>query len=151
MTALIAGVAGGFLAVIIAIVAVFCFVRKIQKNSTPSHSPPNSRPTSQQEQTEMTVVSWDSDHALFFLQGRTGRAKVTQCDQDIHESIKNTHSTRSVVYFLPIISQVWYNDTVNQIKVTQFTGLPWEYTSLSTEGSQVHFGFFFFPSKTFFS
>ena len=57
MTALIGGVAGGFLALLIAIMAIFCLVRKIQKNSTPGNSPCNSRPTSQQEPTEMTTVS----------------------------------------------------------------------------------------------
>ncbi|KAJ7390038.1 hypothetical protein OS493_027563 [Desmophyllum pertusum] len=56
MTALIAGVGGGFLAVIIAIVGIFCFVRKMNKNNTPGNTPSNSRPTSQQEQAEMTTL-----------------------------------------------------------------------------------------------
>jgi len=56
MTVLIAAVVGGFLVIIIAIIGVFCFVRKVHKNSTPGNTPMNSRPTSQQEQAEMTSV-----------------------------------------------------------------------------------------------
>ena len=57
MTLLIAGVGGAFLVILIAIICVICFVRKIHKNSTPpANTPVNSRPTSQQEQAEMTSV-----------------------------------------------------------------------------------------------
>jgi len=56
MTVLIAAVVGGFLVIIIAIIGVFCFVRKVHKNSTPRNTPVNSRPTSQREQAEMTSV-----------------------------------------------------------------------------------------------
>ena len=56
MTVLIAAVVGGFLVIIIAIIGVFCFFRKVHKNSTPGNTPVNSRPTSQQEQAEMTSV-----------------------------------------------------------------------------------------------
>jgi len=56
MTVLIAAVVGGFLVLIIAIIGVFCFVRKVHKNTTPGNTPMNSRPTSQQEQAEMTSV-----------------------------------------------------------------------------------------------
>ncbi|XP_020611511.1 fibroblast growth factor receptor 2-like isoform X2 [Orbicella faveolata] len=56
MTVLIAAVVGGFLVIIIAIIGVFCFVRKVHKNSTPRNTPVNSRPTSQREQAEMTSL-----------------------------------------------------------------------------------------------
>ncbi|XP_078378637.1 fibroblast growth factor receptor 2-like isoform X1 [Oculina patagonica] len=56
MTLLIAGVCGGFFFIIIAIVGIFCFVRKVNKNNTPGNTPMNSRPTSQQEQAELTSL-----------------------------------------------------------------------------------------------
>ena len=56
LTVLIAAVVGGIFVVTIAIIGIFCFVRKVQKNSTPGNTPVHSRPTSQQEQAEMTSV-----------------------------------------------------------------------------------------------
>lgn len=56
MTLLIAGVGGAFVVILIGIIGVICFVRKIHKNSTPASTPVNSRPTSQQEQAEMASV-----------------------------------------------------------------------------------------------
>ena len=56
MTLLIAGVGGAFVVILIGIIGVICFVRKIHKNSTPASTPVNSRPTSQQEQAEMDSV-----------------------------------------------------------------------------------------------
>ena len=56
MTAMIVGIAGGFLALLIMIAAVFCAVRRIQKNSAAANTPPNSRPTSGDHPLELSVV-----------------------------------------------------------------------------------------------
>lgn len=52
MTPLIAGVGGGFLAIIIMIIGIFYFVRKINKKNNLANTPVNSRPTSQQDPAE---------------------------------------------------------------------------------------------------
>ncbi|XP_022782713.1 tyrosine kinase receptor Cad96Ca-like isoform X1 [Stylophora pistillata] len=56
MTALVGGVGGGFLAIMLGIIAIFCFFKKMHKNNTPGNTPSNSRPTSQQEPAEMTAL-----------------------------------------------------------------------------------------------
>jgi len=57
MTPLIAGVGGGFLAIIIMIIGIFYFVRKINKKNNLANTPVNSRPTSQQDPAEMSSVT----------------------------------------------------------------------------------------------
>ena len=57
MTAMIVGIAGGFLALLIMIAAVFCAVRRIQKSSAAANTPPNSRPTSGDHPLELSMVS----------------------------------------------------------------------------------------------
>lgn len=57
MTLLIGGVGGAFLIILIGIIGVICFVRKLHKRQTPASTPANSRPTSQQDQPELSSVS----------------------------------------------------------------------------------------------
>ena len=57
MTLLIGGVGGAFLIILIGIIGVICFVRKLHKRQTPASTPANSRPTSHQEQAELSSVS----------------------------------------------------------------------------------------------
>lgn len=57
MTLLIGGVGGAFLIILIGIIGVMCFVRKLHKRQTPASTPANSRPTSQQDQPELSSVS----------------------------------------------------------------------------------------------
>lgn len=57
MTPLIAGVGGGFLAIIIMIIGIFYFVRKINKKNNLANTPVNSRPTSQQDPAERNSVT----------------------------------------------------------------------------------------------
>lgn len=57
MTVLIGGVGGAFLIILIGIIGVMCFVRKLHKRQTPASTPANSRPTSQQDQPELSSVS----------------------------------------------------------------------------------------------
>lgn len=63
MTLLIGGIGGAFIIILILIIGVICFVRKLNKNhNTPASTPGNSRPTSQQEQPELTSLMSNNHH-----------------------------------------------------------------------------------------
>lgn len=62
MTLLIGGVGGAFLIILIGIIGVMCFVRKLHKRQTPASTPANSRPTSQQDQPELSSLLSNNHH-----------------------------------------------------------------------------------------
>lgn len=76
MTPLIAGVGGGFLAIIIMIIGIFYFVRKINKKNNLANTPVNSRPTSQQDPAERNSVTLLRSFFVYVFLAMSGYSQV---------------------------------------------------------------------------
>lgn len=95
MTPLIAGVGGGFLAIIIMIIGIFYFVRKINKKNNLANTPVNSRPTSQQDPAERNSVTLLRRFFVYVFLAMSGYSQVP------HPTIK----TYSVLGLLALLKE----------------------------------------------